>query len=149
MCVCLLSHFHCVQLSVTLWTVAWQSPLSMGFSRHAYWSRFPCPLQGSSQTREQTQVSYISCLDRQVFTTSATREARSNRINVIKLICWSLMFEREFPLVKRQLKYLHRWLSGKKSSCQWRRHWVCSLGQEDALEQEMATHSSILAWKIP
>ena len=26
---------------------------------------------------------------------------------------------------------------------------VCSLGWEDALEEEMATHSSILAWKIP
>ena len=27
--------------------------------------------------------------------------------------------------------------------------WVRSLGREDALEKEMATHSSILAWKIP
>jgi len=27
--------------------------------------------------------------------------------------------------------------------------WVQSLGQEDSLEKEMATHSSILAWKIP
>ena len=27
--------------------------------------------------------------------------------------------------------------------------WVQSLGQEDPLEKEMATHSSILAWKIP
>ena len=27
--------------------------------------------------------------------------------------------------------------------------WVWSLGQEDPLEKEMATHSSILAWKIP
>ena len=26
---------------------------------------------------------------------------------------------------------------------------VQSLGQEDALEKEMATHSSILAWEIP
>ena len=26
---------------------------------------------------------------------------------------------------------------------------VRSLGQEDPLEEEMATHSSILAWKIP
>ena len=26
---------------------------------------------------------------------------------------------------------------------------VLSLGQEDPLEKEMATHSSILAWKIP
>ena len=27
--------------------------------------------------------------------------------------------------------------------------WVRSLGQEDTLEKGMATHSSILAWKIP
>ena len=27
--------------------------------------------------------------------------------------------------------------------------WVQSLGQEDPLEKEIATHSSILAWKIP
>ena len=27
--------------------------------------------------------------------------------------------------------------------------WVQSLGQEDPLEKEMATHSSVLAWKIP
>ena len=30
----------------------------------------------------------------------------------------------------------------------WETH-VCSLGWEDALEKEMATHSSILAWEIP
>ena len=27
--------------------------------------------------------------------------------------------------------------------------WAQSLGREDLLEKEMATHSSILAWKIP
>ena len=27
--------------------------------------------------------------------------------------------------------------------------WVRSLGQEDLLEEEMVTHSSILSWKIP
>ena len=27
--------------------------------------------------------------------------------------------------------------------------WVQSLGQEDPLEKEMATHFSIIAWKIP
>ena len=27
--------------------------------------------------------------------------------------------------------------------------WVQSLGWEDALEKDMATHSSILAWRIP
>ena len=27
--------------------------------------------------------------------------------------------------------------------------WTLSLGQEDLLEEEMATHFSILAWRIP
>ena len=30
-----------------------------------------------------------------------------------------------------------------------RETWVRSLGQEDTLEKKMATHYSILAWKIP
>ena len=29
------------------------------------------------------------------------------------------------------------------------RDWVWSLGQEDPLEKEIATHSSVLAWRIP
>ena len=41
--------------------------------------------------------------------------------------------------------------SGKEPTCQCRRHnrWVRSLGQEDLLEEGMATHPSILAWRIP
>ena len=27
--------------------------------------------------------------------------------------------------------------------------WVQSLGQEDSLEEDTATHSSVLAWRIP
>ena len=30
-----------------------------------------------------------------------------------------------------------------------RETWVQSLGREDLLEKEMATHSSILAWRTP
>ena len=30
-----------------------------------------------------------------------------------------------------------------------RETWVRSLGQEDPLEKEMATHSSVLTWSIP
>ena len=40
---CMLSHSSCVQLFVTLWKVACQAPLSMGFSRQEYWSGLPCP----------------------------------------------------------------------------------------------------------
>ena len=39
----LLSH---VQLFATLWTVASQAPLSMGFSRQEYWSALPFPSPG-------------------------------------------------------------------------------------------------------
>ena len=44
---------------------------------------------------------------------------------------------------------LPRWHSGQKSSCQCRRHGVWSLSQADPQEGEMATHSNILAWRIP
>ena len=36
----------------------------------------------------------------------------------------------------------------KRLSTMWET-WVRSLGWEDSLEKEMATHASILAWKIP
>ena len=41
-----LSHFGGWQLFVTPWTVAFQAPLSMGFSRQEYWSGLPCPSPG-------------------------------------------------------------------------------------------------------
>ena len=37
------------------------------------------------------------------------------------------------------------WLNGKESAC----HAGDTLDWEDPLEEEMATHSSILAWEIP
>ena len=40
---CMLSHFSCVQLFATLWTIASQVSLSMGFSRQEYWRGLPCP----------------------------------------------------------------------------------------------------------
>ena len=42
----MLSHFSCVQLFVTPWTAARQSPLSMGFSRQEYWSGLLGPPPG-------------------------------------------------------------------------------------------------------
>ena len=45
-CVDMLSHFICVWFFETLWTVGRQAPLSMGFSRHGYWSEFPGPSPG-------------------------------------------------------------------------------------------------------
>ena len=42
----MLSHFSGVLLFATLWTVACQDPLPMGFSRQEYWSGLSFPLPG-------------------------------------------------------------------------------------------------------
>ena len=42
----MISHFSSVRLFATLWTVAHQVPLSMGFSRQESWSELPCPPPG-------------------------------------------------------------------------------------------------------
>ena len=47
----MLSHFSCVQLCVTLWTVARQAPLSMAFSTKEVWVAVPCFLQGIFPTQ--------------------------------------------------------------------------------------------------
>ena len=43
---CVLSPFSHAWLFVTLWTVARQTPLSMGFSRQEYWNGLPFPPPG-------------------------------------------------------------------------------------------------------
>ena len=43
---CMLSRFSCVWLFAALWAIASQAPLSMEFSRQAYWSGSPFPLPG-------------------------------------------------------------------------------------------------------
>ena len=50
--VCYLNYYVCVYMcsvmsnSATLWLVAHQAPLSMGFSRQDYWSGLPFPIPG-------------------------------------------------------------------------------------------------------
>ena len=47
MCVCVCAHvLICIQLFVILWTVAHQTPLSMGFPRQEYVSGLPFPTPG-------------------------------------------------------------------------------------------------------
>ena len=43
---CMQSHFTCVWLSATLWTVTHQAPLYMGFSRWEHWRGLPGPPAG-------------------------------------------------------------------------------------------------------
>ena len=95
--------------------------------------------RGSSRPRDQTQFSLIAG---KYFTTWATREALylSNYCQNSSLgrLPWpdhSLFYVLVAQLVKN--------LPAVQET------WAHSLGWEDPLEKGMATHSSILAWRIP
>ena len=69
----MLSYFSHVQLFETLWTVAHQAPLSMGFSRQEYQSEFPFPSPGDLPNPGIEPTSLTSpALAGRFFTTSTT-----------------------------------------------------------------------------
>ena len=90
------SHFSCVQLFATLWTVARKSPLSMGFSRQEYWSGLWCPPPGDLPDPGLEPGSLRSpTLGGRVFIISATWKARIiYKLNHMKL----LVFDKNYSL---------------------------------------------------
>ena len=71
----ILSHLSHARLLATLWTVALQAPLSMGFSRQEYWSELPCPPPGDLPTPGIEAASLTSpALAGRFFTTGTTLE---------------------------------------------------------------------------
>ena len=75
--------------------------------------------RGASQPRDGTHISCISCIGRQILYHCVTC--------ILGFPCGS---------------------AGKESAC-YARDLGLILGWEDSLEKEKATHSSILAWRIP
>jgi len=76
MYVCMLSCFSQVWLYATLWTVACQAPLSMGFSRQEYWGGLLCPPPGDLPIPGIEPTSLMSpALAGEFFTASTTWEA--------------------------------------------------------------------------
>ena len=73
---------------------------------------------------DQTHISSVSCTVRWIFTTEPLRKFRY----LEWIWIWMCTY---LPIVSKQER------------------WIQSLGQEYPLEKGMATHSSILAWKIP
>ena len=69
--VCVLSSFSCVQLFVTLWTVARQPPLSMGFFQQEYWNGLPCPPPGDLPNPGIKPASPVSTSLVEFFTTES------------------------------------------------------------------------------
>ena len=127
--------------------------------------------KGSSRPRDQTLVSHVSCTGRQILYCKRHLESliythilgriiyqkifrRFKMTMTFRLCYWTNCITdiRKFAhvnitppswviasLVAQRLKHLPP---------MWET-WVRSLGREDPLEKEMATHSSILAWRIP
>ena len=76
--VCMLSCQNGVQLFTTLWTVAHQAPLSMGFSRQEHWSGLPGSPPGDLSNPGIKPTSLMSpALAAGFFTTNATWEAQA------------------------------------------------------------------------
>ena len=73
-CVGMLNCFKsCVQLFATPWNVAFQAPLSMGFSRQEYWSGLPCLSPGDLLNSGIELASFtFPALAGELFTTSTT-----------------------------------------------------------------------------
>ena len=85
---CLLSRFSCVWLCGTLWTVAHQAPVSMGFPRQAYWSGLPCSPPGDLPDLGIEPAPFMSpALAGRLFTNSTIKEAL---VKVGKLFAFSL-----------------------------------------------------------
>ena len=57
---CVLRPFSPVHVFVTLWTIARQAPLSMGYFRQEYWSALPYPPPGDLLTQALNPC--LSCL---------------------------------------------------------------------------------------
>ena len=81
----MLTCFSCVQLCVTLWTVAHQAPLSMAFFRQEYQRGLPCPPpEDLPSPGIEPKALTSSALAGRFFTTSATWEDSSNKYIVAK-----------------------------------------------------------------
>ena len=63
-CAGMLSHFSHVWFFATLWTIAYQAPLSMGFSRQENWVAMP----SSRESSQSSNRSWASCTEGRFFT---------------------------------------------------------------------------------
>ena len=144
---------------VTPWTTACQVPLSMGFPRQEYWSGLPFPSPGDPPHPGIEPKS--PALAGRFFTPESpwkilVHEWVYMRTYVPVCSVWLLVITPfHFSLswkayLKKSKRYRNSLVTQRLKHLPARRETrVQSLGREDPLEKEMATHFSILAWKIP
>ena len=137
----------------TSWTVAFQGPVSLVFPSKTtgvgchFSLRVNFSIRGSDPHYPHWQANFLplSCQGNPSIGNTAVKKQTKNEISfsrqTVHVIISKLSCQCDFPDSA----------SDKESACQCRRHetWVRSPGWEEPLEEEMATHSNILAWKIP
>ena len=94
------SCFSHVQLFATLWAIACQAPLSMGFSRQEYWSRllFPSPMTNLEivlKSTEKVLPTKVHLVKAKIFPVLmygceswTKKKAEHQRIDAFELWCW-------------------------------------------------------------
>ena len=142
---CVLSRCSRVRLFATLWTVARQAALSVGFSRQEYWSGLPCPPPGDHPHPGIKPASLMPpALAGGVFTTSTIWEApHSPHDTVLK---YHVLGVPSHGGVK----------TSPDSPVTWRCTGISDKGRaalightsESPEQKAMAPHSSVPAWRI-
>ena len=115
----MLSRFSHVQLFDTLWTIAHQAPLSMGFSRQEYWTEFPCPPPGDFPNPGIKPASLTSpALAGRFFTTSTTKSMY--RFNFVR--CCQICLQIDY--IRWHSHQQHRRQLGLWTQKVWIKSWV-------------------------
>ena len=162
----------CLTLA-TPWTAAYQAPLSMGLPRQKYWSGAPLP---SPFAYYLSEIPFFPMWNSKLHPTEGWYwEGGRRRVQAMQET-WVWSLGHEGPLKKGKatqsstlawripwteqpgrLQSIGSFSSYKVLQIFWvplpmqetQEMRIRSLGWKDPLEKEMATHSSILNWKIP
>ena len=161
----------CVRLLATPWTAAYQAPLSMGFSRQEYWSGVPLPSPDLHTNFSRGRSSGLVFPSLEEFSTiyydphsqrlwviyEADNLSQLHNQSSVYPILLIMLFQGEGDGTLLQ----HSCLENPMDGAAW---WAAVHGVANswtrlsdftftfhfhALEKEMATHSSVLAWRIP
>ena len=155
-----LSH---VQLFATPWTVAYQAPPSMGFSRQEYWSGLPFPSPGDLPDLGMEPRS--PALEADALTSEPLGKPKTSLERMKgQAMDWGKLFTNHIfhkgvvSRIHKELSKLNhketsnlitiRWLSSKESAYRCKKCRFHRLVGKTP-EEEMATHCSVPAWEIP
>ena len=138
----------CVRLSATPWAVAYQAPLSMGFSRQGYWSGLPFPSPGIFPT-QGLNLGLSHC--RQTLYRLSHQGSCPNNITAFHKKAWEYLQEYKnistqegeihndwHPIKKdyktcRKTQFILKWKINHSKSTEnyyrYKKQYICKLGQ--------------------